>query len=165
VALIAGPHHLFDTAPKRVAPGLYQGAMGWDETVEAAQSGVFDVVVLCAHDVSMPTLPPGVLGVYLPLMDAPEMPAAAWPSIWRTVRLVRDAVVGGRQRVLIACAMGLNRSSLIMGLVLRSMRVGGNEAVQMIKDARGPSALSNLYFRRLIERSSVRPRPRRANPA
>jgi len=142
--------YIFDTAPKRVAPGLYQGAMGWDDTVEAAQSGKFNLVVLCAHDVELPSLPPGVVGVHLKLKDAPMIPEDAWPAIWRTVGMVREAVLNG-QRVLVACAMGLNRSGLITGLTLRSLWMTGSEAVTLIRRARGPFALRNGYFRSVVE--------------
>lgn len=58
--------------------------------------------------------------------------------------------VAARQRVLVCCQAGLNRSGLVSGLALRNLGVGGESAVRKIRRARGPSALGNASFARVV---------------
>lgn len=136
--------------PKEVFRNLDQGAMQFPQTVEAAQSGRYGLVVLCADSLEMPRLPLGTVGVHLKLKDRLEIPPAAWPPILDTVKMVRDALRAD-QRVLVACALGYNRSGLITGLALRSLGLGPGPAVQLIRAARGPHALGNIVFRSAVE--------------
>jgi hypothetical protein len=138
-------------APRPVFRNLDMGAMQYRETVEAAQSGVYGLVVLCADSIDMPRLPLGTLGVHLKLKDRLEIPRAAWPPILDTVKMVRDAVRAD-QRVLVACAMGYNRSGLVTGLSLRALGVRPGSAVELIRSARGPYALNNKVFQEAVER-------------
>jgi protein-tyrosine phosphatase len=54
------------------------------------------------------------------------------------------------QRVLVTCAMGLNRSGLVSALALRMQGVPSERAIAAVRQARGPNALNNGQFRRLI---------------
>jgi hypothetical protein len=54
------------------------------------------------------------------------------------------------ERVYVMCHHGLNRSGLMMGLILRELGVGAEEAVRRIAAAR-PGALSNRAFRAVLE--------------
>lgn len=52
-------------------------------------------------------------------------------------------------RLYVMCQQGLNRSGLVMGLLLRSLGVPGDEAVGAISAVR-PGALNNAAFARLV---------------
>ena len=123
----------------RVAGELWQG----DARMEDAAR--FRMLVLTAREVQ--ETPPGYLGVVLrePLTDDgdPE-------NLTRARRLV-DAVrsLGKTATIapmLVACSQGLNRSGLVVGLLLRSIDVSGPDAVRWIRAARGYEALSNPVF-------------------
>lgn len=56
-------------------------------------------------------------------------------------------------RVLSTCYMGLNRSSLVAGLAMRqAFDMSADDVIEQIREQRGPLALSNRNFRRLIHR-------------
>jgi hypothetical protein len=52
------------------------------------------------------------------------------------------------------CTHGMNRSGLMTGLILRELGMPGPEVVARISAAR-PGALSNLWFRQLLEGTAV----------
>lgn len=54
------------------------------------------------------------------------------------------------ERVLVHCAQGMNRSSLVNGMILNLHGLPGKEAVEVITTAR-PGALTNLVFRVYLE--------------
>lgn len=53
--------------------------------------------------------------------------------------------------VLSSCAMGLNRSGLVTAATLVKLGIDPIEAVDLIRKARGPRALSNPSFYRLVQ--------------
>lgn len=81
--------------------------------------------------------------LYFHFLDAPFLPhrgtllsvASFGFSLWR-----RGA------RVLVHCAQGINRSSLVNGIILNLCGFPGKEAVDVIRAAR-PGALTNPVFR------------------
>lgn len=60
-------------------------------------------------------------------------------------RLVAGLVRSGRS-VLVHCREGFNRSGLVCGVALTYLGYTGVDAVRLIRDARGPWALSNSAF-------------------
>lgn len=68
------------------------------------------------------------------------------------LRAAVDATLDGLARgdVFVRCHRGANRSALVIGLVLRTLGVGANEAIEAIRLARSPLALSNPYFADLV---------------
>lgn len=140
----------FSPAPSRVARHLYQGALGWSDTVRAASSGNFDLVVSCAKEIDMPPLPPGVAHYTLRLTDEPKMSEAEFQRVLRAAGLVHAARRRGK-RALVACAMGLNRSGLVTGLALRLAGLSGTQAVHAVRASRGNFALSNDLYRRIVQ--------------
>ena len=63
------------------------------------------------------------------------------------------AVARDRRHVLAACAMGLNRSGLVVGMTLR--RILGctdAEAIERIRAVRGPDACRNQMFNKILRR-------------
>jgi hypothetical protein len=137
----------------RVYPGLYQGSIPvaddiWNEG--------FSMVILAAQEHQpewlLALLPKDVKVIYVPLDDSlmsqlqPEEAVAAC-EVGRAVgRHIRK---GGK--VLVTCAMGLNRSGLISAFALYEL-TGWPAAslVHAIRQARGFCALSNPQFVRLI---------------
>lgn len=55
------------------------------------------------------------------------------------------------ERVLITCHMGKNRSGLITALTLINLGSSADNAVQIVRKARGQSALGNRYFYDLVQ--------------
>lgn len=62
---------------------------------------------------------------------------------------VARAVSKGK-RVLVTCMGGLNRSGLVVGLALRSLGYDADAAIRLVREARGPFALSNEHFVEVI---------------
>ena len=71
------------------------------------------------------------------------------------VDLVEDAVRAGRMS-LVTCSAGLNRSGMVTGLVLRRLGHGPQEAVDLLREVRGPWALSNELFAEQVRRGVAR---------
>jgi protein-tyrosine phosphatase len=53
-------------------------------------------------------------------------------------------------RVLVTCMQGRNRSGLIAALALRRLGVSADDAVSMVRSARGIGALNNAHFLALL---------------
>jgi hypothetical protein len=64
------------------------------------------------------------------------------------------ALVRGGATVAVNCAAGLNRSGLLVGRALLELGYPARVAIELVREARGPHALSNIEFARwlLIER-------------
>lgn len=131
-----------------VLPDLFIGS----KPVSGPHSDI-DVIVLAAeeHQPDVGTFP-GVEVIHAPLDDDPtrgmrpdEIMRAA-----QAASLVARHLRAGR-RVLSTCAAGLNRSSLIASLAMNDVhRMHPDEIIRRIRAARGPWALSNPNFERLL---------------
>ncbi len=112
-----------------------------------------DVIVLAALEYQPPAeLFPGAEVIHAPLDDDPSRPmreeeiADATRAGSRVARRLR----AGRH-VLCTCQMGLNRSSLVAALAMHEIYgMGADEIVSRLRSARGPCALSNPNFERLL---------------
>lgn len=132
----------------RVAPRLYQG--GAPPEGGALRYLGIDTLVLAAEEHQPPSSRfPGVEVVHAPYDDA-QRPLSQ--RDWQTVRAAsRRAAIRIQQgkRVLVTCAMGLNRSGLIVALTLLRLvppqRLSAEDAVRHVKLSR-PGALRNPYF-------------------
>lgn len=82
-----------------------------------------------------------------PMRDCRFQPVPGW--LWDLVEDLHLLLAVGLP-VLVRCERGLNRSCMVAGLALREFGWSGAHAVQTIRDARGPVALSNPYFRDLV---------------
>jgi len=133
--------------------GLYQGSRPpvgpW---VKAAG---FDVLVLAAEEYQPPDrMFPGVLVLHVPLDDA-EMDSPSRKAIRSASRLV-EAYVKNGHRVLVTCAMGLNRSGIISAAALRRATCADPvEIVHHIRARRGARALSNPSFVSSLRRGEL----------
>lgn len=141
-----------------VADRLYQGS-AIEPDVWPVLGTTFSMVVLCAEEVqpALPTLRIDVVRAGFndtPWPTSKDLATAA--SAARTVG--RELARGGR--VLVTCAAGLNRSGLVVGLVLgQTLRKGadpsqtmahGDAVIRLIRRARGDAALGNPAFYRIV---------------
>ena len=131
-----------------VAPGLFVGSKP-----APGRHGCVDAIVLAAMEYQPPAdLFPGAEVLHAPLDDDPSRQmredeiALAAKAAGRVARRLR----AGR-RVLVTCAMGLNRSALIAALAMHDVfGMGADEIVIRLRRARGVWALSNPNFERLL---------------
>lgn len=121
---------------------------------------VFDTVVLCALPFEYQP-PAGSFGrariLRCPIDDGVLKPDELRRAL-EAGRIV-GALIGRRKRTLSTCYMGLNRSGLIAGLALLCQGVPADKAIQMIRAARGPSALSNPHFVKILKEHDGKMRP------
>jgi protein-tyrosine phosphatase len=131
-----------------VVPDLFVGS----KPSPGRHEGI-DVIVLAAEEYQPPAeLFPGVEVIHAPLDDDPSRPlredeiATAAKTASRIARRLRAG-----SRVLVSCAMGLNRSSLIAALAMHAVYgMSADEIIARIRRARGAWALSNPNFERLL---------------
>lgn len=152
-----------DYAPDEILPGLWQGGTEDHEVVGChppaahyASIQPFDLVVTLYAD-ALPA-PWGVEEARYGFPDSSLSPS----SIERVVALARHAHARWRQgaRVLVRCQAGVNRSGLVMALVLMHEGLTAAEAIRLIRLRRSPVALSNRAFERwLLEDAHMSVRP------
>jgi len=112
----------------------------WAPIVEQhALSAVIDLEA--GLDAGIPANPNHVIYVYFPFKDEDV------PTLHKLHAVARlgAALIEARERVLVHCQMGLNRSALVAGLVLVYNGLSGEDAVQRLQ-ARRPGALYNEVF-------------------
>ena len=117
----------------------------------------FDLLVLCAQEIQpeRPAFHGMVFRCPIPdaRLDIPQLTTAVLAG-----KAVGDALIAG-SRVLVTCAMGLNRSAFIASLAIaRTTRMTADEIIRLIRMRRSPLAMSNAYFRaclrRIVKRST-----------
>lgn len=128
-----------------VVPGLWQG--GHDVRSQSATACVvddeFDLVVSLATRRGYGPRE-GVEHVVVRLADA-GVDAGTAGRLDELATTVADAVAAGR-RVLVRCSGGLNRSGLVVALALVRAGHDVDDAVALVRAARGPWALTNPGF-------------------
>jgi hypothetical protein len=136
---------LCDDPWNEVVTGLFMG--GHDVRSQSPTACVVDdefdlVVSLTAREGYGPA--PGVEHVVARLADAVlDSPNAA--RVGELGSLVAAAVQDGR-RVLVRCSGGLNRSGVVVAEALVQLAHSPDEAVDLVRAARGPWALTNPGF-------------------
>jgi hypothetical protein len=129
-----------------VVPGLFQAGctLSLDELYEAGFQAVFDLGgwnrAGCEDGCTCP------YAFYL-IDDVPWIPD---PGAIDALAVRVTAALGEGKRVVVNCSAGLNRSGL---LVARSLIMLGNtpeRAIELVRRARGPHALSNVAFTRYL---------------
>lgn len=136
------------SAASEVAPRLFVGS----KPPPGRHDGV-DAIVLAANEYQPPAhLFPGVEVLHAPFDDAPNRSMdedeieTAMKAAGRVARRLR----AGR-RVLVTCAMGLNRSGLIAAIAMHDVYgMNADEIVTRLRRARGRRALSNPHFEKLL---------------
>lgn len=131
-----------------VVPGLFIGSRP-----PPGRHPDVDVIVLTAMEYQpRADAFPDVEVLHVPLDDDPRRPmhkeeiVAALRGGRRVARRLRDG-----RRVLVTCAMGLNRSSLVAALAMSEVYgMSADAIIERVRAARGPWALSNAYFEKLL---------------
>lgn len=128
----------------KIKEGLYQSSRIDD--LEVFDAYKFNVVI--DLEGGLDNIPkPDLIYLYFRFYDVPWLPnlkrlntvASLGFSLWRD-----------GSRVLVHCAQGMNRSSLVNGVILNFHGYPGKEAVEIIAAAR-PGALINLIFRAYLD--------------
>jgi protein-tyrosine phosphatase len=92
-------------------------------------------------DLGVPTVPNQLLYIYFPIDDA-ELPDL--DKLHAVAQLGASLVTQGH-KVLAHCALGCNRSALLVGLILMYLGMPGDEAVALLRRKRA-GALFNPMF-------------------
>lgn len=105
----------------------------------------FDVLVLCAAEIQ-----PSRVGFTKKIIRCGvpdgELTRAELQRILAAARDVAQALAAGK-RVLVTCAMGLNRSALVTGLALEMcVELTSHQIIALIRQKRNPQALFNEHF-------------------
>jgi protein-tyrosine phosphatase len=142
----------------RVAPALWQGS--------APRCGLdvpFDLVVLCAEEYQAEDVarPFGARArvMRVPLDDSHEPSDVSPERVWlafAAARAVAQCYRRGGSRILVTCMQGRNRSGLVVALTLVELGFQAKDAVAAVRQARGPRALSNPWFVKLLHEASGR---------
>ena len=127
-----------------VIPGLSQAstALSPDELFAEGFDAIFD---LCGWNRGAGQA--GRLYRFHPIDDVPWIgdPEAIHGLGREVASLVRDG-----RRVVVNCAAGLNRSGLLVGRTLIELGYPSRDAIDLVRRARGPHALSNREFARFL---------------
>jgi hypothetical protein len=125
----------------RVVDGLYIGSVN-----ALRHAKRFDVIVNMARELNLPSL--GVPTVKIGLVDRADHPFSPRSRDARKVVDMADQIVHWLEtgkKVLVICNIGLNRSSLMVGMVL--LRMGYDPATVVARlRKRSPLVLSNRGF-------------------
>lgn len=104
-----------------------------------------DMLVLCAQEIQPTRVAFHGLVVRAPIPDSTLTNAELMRALLAS-KAVADALVR-RQRVMVTCASGLNRSALVACLALaRLTRLSAQDLIRLIRSRRHHEALSNPHF-------------------
>jgi protein-tyrosine phosphatase len=123
-----------------IVPGLWQG--DWPYPADLSK---FDVVISATAEgrPPVPTLRPGAWHIHVPLQDH---------EVGEQADLIRDAaqqvakVHSEGRNVLVHCAQGWNRSGVINARALMFEGWPVEDAIRLVRQARGQWALCNRHF-------------------
>lgn len=136
----------------RVYRNLWMGSAPMCESEDSRRMHLrFDVLVLAAmeHQPSSRCFP-GVKVIHAPIDDGPQVPDNELRIVQQASILVANALRHGK-RVLVTCWQGRNRSGFIVALALVRLGCAPDKAIELIRRARGETALSNQAFVKIIQ--------------
>lgn len=111
----------------------------------------FDVLVLCAGELQPEQVAFHGRLIRCPIPDA-VLNHAELTRALLTSKAVADAMLR-RQRILVTCAMGINRSALVASLAIaRVTSMSAEDLVRLMRQRRHPMALSNPTFQHILQR-------------
>jgi len=133
-----------------ILPRLYQGS--FPPTGSYLSKKGIRVLALCARELQPPANDfPGVQVLRCPLNDQFEPLTPDERVMAQRVAIQLAHAVRGGRKVLVSCALGINRSGLVTALTIRELTgLSGLDAVRLIRRKR-PGALSNESFVALLE--------------
>lgn len=109
-----------------------------------AAAGITAVIDLdCKLDIGTPQVPNSVVYVFWPIEDLQILPDV---NILQDLGRLGASLLSQGHKVLSQCGMGLNRSALVAGMILRQRGLSGSAAVDQICRQR-EGALYNTIFR------------------
>lgn len=116
----------------------------------------FDLIVLCAEEVQPKFNRFKGRIIRAPFSDTLYPSGKERRIAIRAARIVAEQL-RKKKKVLVTCAAGLNRSGLVVALVLRmATRMHSEAIIRRIRKARGSHALSNPAFVRIVRCFSQR---------
>lgn len=127
-----------------VVPGLFQASSAYSpaEMFDLGFDALFD---LCGRDRTDGEPDPRY--VFHPIDDVPYLTDP--DAIHDLGERVADFVRSGKQ-VAVSCMSGINRSGLLVGRALIALGYTPQKAIEAVRRARGPRALSNRHFTRFL---------------
>lgn len=137
--------------PKRlefanVIGNLYQGAAPPPRGLE----NMFDAVVLMASEYQPNEKQfEGIEVLHAPIRDTKPAPDEIQRA-YAAAKWVSKRLKSGK-KVLVSCMAGLNRSGFVSAMALVMDGYNPKSAIHLVKNARGPKALSNTYFVNIIK--------------
>jgi protein-tyrosine phosphatase len=129
----------------QIVPGLWQG--GYPARGGALRRNGFDAVVLCAreHQPSGKYFR-GIRVFHAPMNDDPAgLTSTERETFLNAASKVCQLVTRG-STVLVTCAAGLNRSGIVSAQALKCMGYTADDAIHLVRQARGDFALFNKAF-------------------
>jgi hypothetical protein len=131
-------------AVDRVVHGLYQAGSALDP-IEFFELGFDEVVDLGGWERDEHIS--GQAYRFFLIDDVPWIPD---PGAIEAMAAEIAASVRAGRRVVVNCSAGLNRSGLLVGRTLIELGHTPTEAVELVRQARGPNALSNVAFTKFL---------------
>jgi protein-tyrosine phosphatase len=139
-----------DVTQDEVVPGLWQGDWPYPSDLS-----MFDIVISATAEgrPPVPSLRPGAWHIHVPIHDH-EMDQ---PDLVRDVARQVSMVHAEGRNVLVHCAQGLNRSGVIVARALMFEGWPVEDAIRVVRQARGAYALSNPWFVAWLQQEAVSP--------
>jgi len=134
----------------RVYRNLWMGSAPMCDSDGRRTHERFDVLVLAAmeHQPSSRCFP-GVRVIHAPIDDSSYVPENEIRIVEKASVIVANALRSGK-RVLVTCWQGRNRSGFIVAMALVREGMRPEQAIDLVRRARGETALSNKAFVHLI---------------
>jgi protein-tyrosine phosphatase len=153
--IVRAVHHSYNPPfdANEIIPGLWQGEQVGVEGFPESLPENFPVIVFAAVE-HQPRFDggedPSQLLIYAPMRDTLQPTEQEQRTALLTAqRVLQEHALG--KRVLVTCVSGLNRSGLIVGLVLIMSGWEPKEAIRHIRQTRSDWALSNETFVKILE--------------
>lgn len=109
----------------------------------------FDVLVLCAREIQPAMVAFARTVIRVPLPDA-ELTGGEIRRAVSGGKLVGKSLAAGC-RVLVTCAMGINRSALVASIGLGTVnRLTADQLIALMRRRRHPDALGNEHFQKIL---------------
>lgn len=134
----------------QVHGNLWQG--GAPPTGSEVREAGFTALILCAKGYQPAGKEfVGVRVFHAPMADAFEGLTPREIETWLSAADAAARLVRSGHRVLVTCMAGRNRSGIVSVEALRRLGYSAADGIRMVRQARGPMALSNPAFVRMLQ--------------